>query len=137
MRKSLEAKAALQLTYSNTRVELSGRHPEISKVTFFSRFAATSDAALRACIRSGNAVAIASMTRCDGATVYRFAYRPRARRARRQITHLAQAGVDLPTVKRISAYKNLSMVERYSHHNGAHIQSAMDKLSQRFNAKVS
>jgi len=29
------------------------------------------------------------------------------------ITHLVQAGVDLPTVKRISGHKNLSMVERY------------------------
>lgn len=41
------------------------------------------------------------------------------------ITHLVQAGVDLPTVKRISGHKNLSMVERYSHQNGAHIQAAM------------
>jgi integrase len=48
------------------------------------------------------------------------------------ITHLVQAGVDLPTVKRISGHKNLSMVERYSHQNGAHIQSAMDKLSERY-----
>ncbi|MBK9027685.1 MAG: tyrosine-type recombinase/integrase [Propionivibrio sp.] len=52
------------------------------------------------------------------------------------ITHLVQAGVDLPTVKRISGHKNLSMVERYSHQNGAHIQGAMDKLSERYrNAK--
>ena len=29
--------------------------------------------------------------------------------------HLGQAGVDLPTVKRISGHKNQSMVERYSH----------------------
>ncbi len=28
------------------------------------------------------------------------------------ITHLVQAGVDLPTVKRISGYKMLAMVER-------------------------
>ena len=48
------------------------------------------------------------------------------------ITHLVQAGVDLPTVKRISSHKNLSMVERYSHQNGAHIESAMDKLSERY-----
>lgn len=48
------------------------------------------------------------------------------------ITHLVQAGVDLPTVKRISGHKNLSMVERYSHQNGAHIQSAMDKLTERY-----
>lgn len=53
------------------------------------------------------------------------------------ITHLVQAGVDLPTVKRISGHKNLSMVERYSHQNGAHIQSAMDKLSERYKAKAS
>ena len=48
------------------------------------------------------------------------------------ITHLVQAGVDLPTVKRISGHKNLSMVERYSHQNGPHIQSAMKKLSERY-----
>ena len=50
------------------------------------------------------------------------------------ITHLVQANVDLPTVKRISGHKNLSMVERYSHQNGSHIQSAMDKLSERYKA---
>jgi integrase len=50
------------------------------------------------------------------------------------ITHLVQAGVDLPTVKRISGHKNLSMVERYSHQNGAHIQTAMDKLTERYAA---
>ncbi|MBA2654441.1 MAG: tyrosine-type recombinase/integrase [Gammaproteobacteria bacterium] len=48
------------------------------------------------------------------------------------ITHLVQAGVDLPTVKRISGHKTLQMVERYSHQNGIHIQSAMDKLEQRY-----
>ena len=53
------------------------------------------------------------------------------------ITHLVQSGVDLPTVKRISGHKNLSMVERYSHQNGAHIQAAMDKLSNRYTAKAS
>lgn len=47
------------------------------------------------------------------------------------ITHLIQAGVDLPTVKRISGHKTLIMVERYAHQNGAHIQSAMDKLEGR------
>lgn len=53
------------------------------------------------------------------------------------ITHLVQAGVDLPTVKRISGHKNLSMVERYSHQNGAHIQTAMDKLEERYKVKES
>lgn len=48
------------------------------------------------------------------------------------ITHLVQAGVDLMTVKRISGHKTLLMVERYSHQNGQHIQSAMDKLQQRY-----
>ena len=47
------------------------------------------------------------------------------------ITHLVQAGVDLPTVKRISGHKTLAMVERYAHANGAHIQDAMDKLENR------
>jgi integrase len=48
------------------------------------------------------------------------------------ITHLVQAGVDLPTVRRISGHKTLRMVERYSHQNGAHIQKAMDKLQQSY-----
>jgi len=48
------------------------------------------------------------------------------------ITHLVQAGVDLPTVKRISGHKTLIMVERYAHANGEHIRSAMDKLDQRY-----
>tara|TARA_R110002111_G_scaffold11313_4_gene35333 strand:- start:1428 stop:2621 length:1194 start_codon:yes stop_codon:yes gene_type:complete len=48
------------------------------------------------------------------------------------ITHLVQAGVDLPTVKRISGHKTLSMVERYAHQNGAHIADAMDKLQARY-----
>jgi integrase len=48
------------------------------------------------------------------------------------ITHLVQAGVDLPTVKRISGHKTLVMVERYSHANGDHIQAAMGKLDQRY-----
>jgi len=42
-----------------------------------------------------------------------------------------KVGVDLPTVKRISGHKDLSMVLRYSHQNGAHIQAAMDKLQER------
>jgi len=48
------------------------------------------------------------------------------------ITHLVQAGVDLPTVKRISGHKTLSMIERYAHQNGEHIQAAMDKLNDRY-----
>jgi site-specific recombinase XerD len=48
------------------------------------------------------------------------------------ITHLVQSGVDLPTVKRISGHKTLSMVEKYAHQNGEHIQAAMDKLEERY-----
>ncbi len=48
------------------------------------------------------------------------------------ITHLVQAGVDLPTVKRISGHKTLRMVERYSHQNGDHIRAAMDRLERRY-----
>jgi integrase len=48
------------------------------------------------------------------------------------ITHLVQAGVDLPTVQRISGHKTLQMVAKYSHQNGEHIQTAMDKLEERY-----
>ena len=48
------------------------------------------------------------------------------------ITHLVQAGVDLPTVKRISGHKSMAMVERYAHQSGAHIAEAMDKLDDRY-----
>jgi integrase len=51
------------------------------------------------------------------------------------ITHLVQAGVDLPTVKRISGHKTMAMVERYSHQSGAHIAVAMDKLDERYRAE--
>jgi site-specific recombinase XerD len=47
------------------------------------------------------------------------------------ITHLVQAGVDLPTVQRISGHKTLSMVARYAHQNGADVRAAMDKLEAR------
>lgn len=48
------------------------------------------------------------------------------------ITHLVQAGIDLPTVQRISGHKTLSMVVRYAHANGDHIRSALDKLESRY-----
>ena len=50
------------------------------------------------------------------------------------ITHLVQAGVDLPTVKRISGHKTLAMVERYAHQSGSHIASALEKLDARYRA---
>jgi integrase len=48
------------------------------------------------------------------------------------ITHLVQAGVDLPTVKRISGHKTLAMVERYAHQSGTHIADALEKLDERY-----
>lgn len=47
------------------------------------------------------------------------------------VTHLVQAGVDLPTVQRVSGHKTLAMVARYAHQNGEHIRAAMDKLESR------
>lgn len=52
------------------------------------------------------------------------------------ITHLVQAGVDLPTVQRISGHKTLHMVMRYAHQNGAHVQAAMDKLETRMHGRL-
>lgn len=52
------------------------------------------------------------------------------------ITHLVQAGVDLPTVQRISGHKTLAMVMRYSHQNGPHIEAAMDRLEERYKKKI-
>lgn len=52
------------------------------------------------------------------------------------ITHLVQAGVDLPAVQRVSGHKTLAMVARYSHQNGAHIADAMAKLEARIGAAV-
>ena len=51
------------------------------------------------------------------------------------ITHLVQAGVDLPTVKRISGHKTLAMVERYAHQSGMHIAAALEKLDAQYRAK--
>ena len=41
------------------------------------------------------------------------------------ITRLVQAGVDLPTIQRISGHKTMTMVLRYAHVSGAHIDAAM------------
>jgi site-specific recombinase XerD len=51
------------------------------------------------------------------------------------ITHLVQAGVDIPTVKKISRHKTTQMVERYAHQNSEHIRAAMDKLEQRYQTR--
>lgn len=51
------------------------------------------------------------------------------------VTHLVQAGVDLPTVQKISGHKTLTMVARYAHANGAHIDAAMERLETRISAE--
>jgi integrase len=53
------------------------------------------------------------------------------------VTHLIQAGVDLPTVQRISGHKTLAMVARYAHQNGPHLAAAMDKLETRMKERAS
>ena len=46
------------------------------------------------------------------------------------ITRLVEAGIDLPTIQRISGHKTLSMVLRYAHVSGAHIDAAMSALDR-------
>ena len=46
------------------------------------------------------------------------------------ITRLVQAGVDLPTIQRISGHKTLAMVLRYAHVSGAHVDRAMAALDR-------
>jgi integrase len=47
------------------------------------------------------------------------------------ITHLVRAGVDLPTVQRVSGHKTFEVVARYSHQNQEHVQDALNKLDAR------
>ncbi|MCU6453977.1 tyrosine-type recombinase/integrase [Sphingomonas sp. A2-49] len=44
------------------------------------------------------------------------------------ITRLVKAGIDLPTIQRVSGHKTLSMVLRYAHVDGVHIDSAINHL---------
>ena len=44
------------------------------------------------------------------------------------ITRLVKAGVDLPTIQKISGHKTLSMVLRYVHIHGKHIDAAISKI---------
>ncbi|MES3055850.1 site-specific integrase [Sphingomonas faeni] len=44
------------------------------------------------------------------------------------ITKLVKAGIDLPTVQRVSGHKTLAMVLRYTHIDGPHIDSAVNHL---------
>jgi integrase len=44
------------------------------------------------------------------------------------ITKLVQAGIDLPTIQRISGHKTMAMVLRYTHVHGDHIDAAIAAL---------
>ncbi|PTQ62998.1 phage integrase family protein [Sphingomonas sp. PP-CE-3G-477] len=44
------------------------------------------------------------------------------------ITRLVKAGVDLPTVQRVSGHKTISMVLRYAHVDGLHVDNAVNHL---------
>lgn len=46
------------------------------------------------------------------------------------ITALVQAGVDLPTVQKISGHKTLAMVMRYAHVHGRHIDQAIRAIGR-------
>jgi integrase len=46
------------------------------------------------------------------------------------ITKLVQAGVDLPTIQRISGHRTIKMVLRYSHVHGQHIDQAISALDR-------
>lgn len=48
------------------------------------------------------------------------------------ITRLVKAGVDLPTIQRISGHKTLAMVLKYTHIHGNHIDNAMNALEGSF-----
>lgn len=52
------------------------------------------------------------------------------------ITRLVKAGVDLPTIQRISGHKTLAMVLRYTHVHGAHIDQAIAALDTGFSDAV-
>ena len=46
------------------------------------------------------------------------------------ITALVQAGVDLPTIQNISGHKIVSMVLRYAHVHGQHIDRAIEAIGR-------
>ena len=53
------------------------------------------------------------------------------------ISHLVQAGVDLPTVMEFSGHKTLSMVQRYAHQDHQHIRDSLAKLDEKYTVKES
>ena len=52
------------------------------------------------------------------------------------ITKLVKAGVDLPTIQRISGHKTLAMVLRYVHVHGEHIDAAISALDGSFSDAI-
>ena len=46
------------------------------------------------------------------------------------ITNLVKAGVDLPTIQRISGLRTLAMVLRYTHVHGGHIDRAIAAIGR-------
>jgi integrase len=46
------------------------------------------------------------------------------------ITNLVKAGVDLPTIQKISGHKTLAMVLRYTHVHGTHIDEAIKSIGR-------
>jgi integrase len=52
------------------------------------------------------------------------------------ITRLVKAGVDLPTIQRISGHKTLAMVLRYVHVHGEHIDAAIGVLNNSFSDTI-
>ncbi len=46
------------------------------------------------------------------------------------ITNLVQAGVDLPTIQKISGHKTLAMVLRYTHVHGTHVDQAISAIGR-------
>lgn len=53
------------------------------------------------------------------------------------ITHLVQAGVDLPTVQRFSGHKTIQMVFRYAHQSKDHLHRALDQMESRLAGSTS
>lgn len=52
------------------------------------------------------------------------------------ITALVTAGVDLPTIQRISGHKTLAMILRYTQLSNAHVDRSMENLDAAFSATV-
>jgi hypothetical protein len=52
------------------------------------------------------------------------------------ITRLVKAGVDLPTIQKISGHKTLAMVLRYVHVHGEHIDAAIGALNDSFSDAI-